>query len=86
MIAGMTARLETPITVAIAVDGTPYDFNRVAAQLAGALSHAMLPGDAEMPSREIADIIDRFVYQPDGSEHVMNADNPYQPVPEPDNA
>ena len=54
---------QTPITAAIAVDGTPFDFNSVAAQLAGVLSHAMLPPDAEMPSEQIMDIIDRFVYQ-----------------------
>ncbi len=53
---------ETPITVAVGVDGTPFDFNSVAMQLAGALSHAMLPRDAEVPSEQINEIVDRFVY------------------------
>ena len=44
-------------------NGDMFLWQTVAAQLAGALSHCMLSSTSEMPTDEIVDIIDKFVYQ-----------------------
>ena len=58
----MTIQRIEPVYV-VDTNGDMFLWQTVASQLAGALSDCMLSSTSEMPTDEIVDIIDKFVYQ-----------------------